>query len=194
MKDVKKLTKDEYLYHNTEILLKKYRDVVWSIEVSAVQAQINFEIEMDCKLDEFLDMAYSAGMDVSGTKIQEQIRTLERNKKMLEIIDAAVNVLRKKQLEGEIYYWIIYYTYLSDKPMKRVEDIIVKVQLTSQVEIHSKEADVAIIYSNAMNMDIIEEYVFELREYIEYLRVILILSGSQKRYLRSQIMIIGNRI
>ena len=115
MKDVKKLTKDEYLYHNTEILLKKYRDVVWSIEVSAVQAQINFEIEMDCKLDEFLDMAYSAGMDVSGTKIQEQMRTLERNKKMLEIINSAVNVLRKKQLEGEIYYWIIYYMTLKVK-------------------------------------------------------------------------------
>lgn len=133
MKDVKKLTKDEYLYHNTEILLKKYRDVVWSIEVSAVQAQINFEIEMDCKLDEFLDMAYSAGMDVSGTKIQEQMRTLERNKKMLEIINSAVNVLRKKQLEGEIYYWIIYYTYLSDKPMKRVEDIIVRVAEHSEM-------------------------------------------------------------
>lgn len=117
-------TREEYLYHNTEVLLKKYRDVVWSIEVSAIQAQINFELEMDCKLDEFLEMTYSAGMDLTGTKIQEQMRTLERNKKMLKIIDAAVNVLRKKQIDGELYYWIIYYTYLSDKPVKRVEDII----------------------------------------------------------------------
>ena len=31
-KDVKKMTREEFLYHNTELLLKKYRDVVWSIE------------------------------------------------------------------------------------------------------------------------------------------------------------------
>ena len=41
----KKPTPDErekYLYHNTELLLKKYRDVVWSIEASVMQARINF--------------------------------------------------------------------------------------------------------------------------------------------------------
>ncbi|MBE7059665.1 MAG: hypothetical protein E7389_02450 [Ruminococcaceae bacterium] len=119
--------REELLYHNTEILLKRYRDVVWSIEVSAIQAQLNFELEMDCKLEEFLEMSYAAGADLSETKIQEQMRTLERNKKMLKIIETAVNVLRKKQLEGEVYYWIIYYTYLSEKPIKSVEDIIAKV-------------------------------------------------------------------
>lgn len=122
--DNKKMTREEYLYHNTEVLLKKYRDVVWSIEVSAIQAQISFELEMDCRLEEFLEMSYAAGADLSGTKIQEQMRTLERNKKMLKIIESAVNILRKKQVDGEEFYWILYYTYLSDKPCKRVEDII----------------------------------------------------------------------
>ena len=91
-----KMSREEYLYHNTEMLLKKYRDVVWSIEVSAIQAQISFELEMDCKLEEFLEMSYAAGMDVSGTQIQEQTRTLERNKKMLKIIETALNVLRTR--------------------------------------------------------------------------------------------------
>lgn len=118
------VSREEYLYHNTEMLLKKYRDVVWSIEVSAMQAQISFELEMDCRLDEFLEMSYAAGADLSGTQIQEQMRTLERNKKMLRIIESAVNLLRKKQVDGEEYYWILYYTYLSDKPCKKVEDII----------------------------------------------------------------------
>ena len=122
--DNKKIPREEYLYHNTEILLKKYRDVVWSIEVSTIQAQISFELEMDCKLEEFLEMSYAAGVDLSRTQIQEQMRTLERNKKMLKIIEAAVNVLRKKQVDGEEFYWILYYTYLSDKPCKKVEDII----------------------------------------------------------------------
>ena len=114
-------------YHNTELLLRKYRDVVWSIEVSAIQAQISFEIEMGCKLDEFLEMSYAAGADLAGTNIQEQMRTLERNKKMLKIIEAAVNMLKKKQGDGEVYYNIIYYTYMTKKPYKKVEYIIEKV-------------------------------------------------------------------
>ncbi len=38
-KDKTQVSREEYLYHNTEMLLKKYRDVVWSIEVSAMQCQ-----------------------------------------------------------------------------------------------------------------------------------------------------------
>ena len=120
----KRTEREEYLYHNTELLLKKYRDVVWSIEISAIQTQINFELKMDCKIEEFLEMSYEAGADLSGTDIQEQMRVMERNRKMLKLIEAAVELLRKKKVEGELYYWILYYTYLSEKPYKRIEDII----------------------------------------------------------------------
>ena len=65
---------------------------------------------MDCKLEDFLEMSYAAGADLSGTNIQEQMRTMERNKKMLKIIEMSVDVLRKKQGVGEEYYWILYYT------------------------------------------------------------------------------------
>ena len=119
-----KMSKEEYLYHNTEVLLKKYRDVVWSIEVAAIQNQISLELEMDCNLDGYLEMSYASGVDLSGIRIQEQMRTMERNKKMLRIIDAAVDILRRRHLDGEIYYWILYYTYFSEKPCKNTEEII----------------------------------------------------------------------
>ncbi|MCR4718683.1 MAG: hypothetical protein K5768_03530 [Firmicutes bacterium] len=118
--------REEYLYHNTLLLLKKYRDVVWSIEVAAMQAQMDFEAEMDCKLDDFLNKSYQAGADLAGTEIQEQMRVMERNKKMLKMIDAAVDLLRRKQVDGEIYYQILYLTYLSDKPLKTTEEIVEK--------------------------------------------------------------------
>ena len=123
-KDTKKVSREEYLYHNTELLLKKYRDVVWSIEVATIQAQMNFESEMNCKLEEFLEMSYDAGADLSGTDIEGQMRTLERNKKMLRIIETAVQLLRRRQKDGEMYYWIIYYTYLSEKPCRAIDEII----------------------------------------------------------------------
>ena len=128
----KRTEREEYLYHNTELLLKKYRDVVWSIEVSAIQAQINFENEMDCTLSEFLNMSYEAGADLSGTEIQEQMRVLERNKKMLKIIDTSVELIRKKRIDGEIYYQILYHTYLSDEPPGSIEEIIDKLAQNGQ--------------------------------------------------------------
>ena len=129
----KNISREEYLYHNTEILLSKYRDVVWSIEVSAIQAQISFELEMDCKLEEFLEMSYSAGVDLTGTQIQEQIRTLERNKKMLKIIDASIQVLREKEADGDVIYWILYYTYLSKRPCKNIDEIIDRVSEKTEI-------------------------------------------------------------
>ena len=116
--------KNEYLYHNTEILLKKYREVVFSIEVAVAQAEYDFESEIGCKLDEYLEMSHATAADFSGTRIVEQMRTMERNKKMLLIIDRAVKIIKDRIVDGEEYYWILYYTYLSDKPSKKIEDII----------------------------------------------------------------------
>lgn len=124
-KDKQELTKrEEFLYHNTELLLKKYREVVLSIEVAAAQAEFNFETEMECKLTEYLEMSYATAANFEGTRIVEQMRIMERNKKMLSMINCAVKIVRERLLEGEEYYWILYYTYLSDKPCKRTEDII----------------------------------------------------------------------
>ena len=132
------VSREEYLYHNTEMLLKKYRDVVWSVEISAMHAQISFELEMDCKVNEFLEMSYDAGMDFSGTQIEEQMRTLERNKKMLKIIESAINVLRDRPKLGEEYYWILYFTYLSKKQCSTIYEIISNVHIESGVYLSRK--------------------------------------------------------
>ena len=120
----KNMSKEEYLYHNTEMLLKKYRDVVWSIEVAMTQTQMNFELEMDCALGEFLEMSYIAGADLMGTQIQEQMRTLERNKKMLQMIEKAVDILKSNPTFGKEYYWILHFTYLSEKVYTTIDEII----------------------------------------------------------------------
>lgn len=43
---------------------------------------------------------------------------------MLRIIETAVQLLRRRQKDGEMYYWIIYYTYLSEKPCRAIDEII----------------------------------------------------------------------
>ena len=116
--------KDNYLYHNTEVLLRKYREVVWSVEAAVARAELNFEISFGMSLNEFLDMSYAAGADLSGTDIEEHMRTLERNKKMLEYIERALEFVRKKHRCGEMYYNILYLTYITMEVFDNTEDII----------------------------------------------------------------------
>lgn len=49
------------LYHDTWKLLKKYRDMVWSIELSVQHIRSKFEIEYGSSIEEFLDSVYLAG-------------------------------------------------------------------------------------------------------------------------------------
>jgi len=113
-----------YLYHNTEVLLRKYRDVVWSVEVSAARTEMNFETVFGINISEFLDMSYAAGADLSGTDIEGQMRTIEKNRKMLEIIDKSLDVVRKKHRCGEMYYQIIFLTYMSSKEFENTAAIL----------------------------------------------------------------------
>ena len=116
--------REECLYHNTEKLLKKYRDIVWNVEVATMQAEEDFKKEMDCSIEEFLDMPYKVMEDLNGSAIEKQMKVLARNKKMIELLKASVNILRKKQVDGEMYYWIIYYTYLSEKKCDNTDQIL----------------------------------------------------------------------
>ena len=116
--------RDSYLYHNTEILLRKYRDVVWSVDASVARTQMNFEIEFGMSICEFLDMSYIAGADLSGTYIEEQMRTIERNRKMLDIIEKSLEVVRTKHKCGEMYYQIIFLTYITMDDLENTSGIL----------------------------------------------------------------------
>ena len=111
---------EDKIYKNTEMLLKRYRDVVWSIEVSKLQMNTN----NNTKLDEFLELSYAAGVDLSDTRIAEQERIIERNKKLLSLIDKGLELIRKKQKYGEEYYKVIYYTYITDEQLSCSNDIL----------------------------------------------------------------------
>ena len=56
---------DNPLYHDTWKLLKKYRDVVWSLELSVQHVRTKFEIEYGTSIEDFLDSVYLAGADLA---------------------------------------------------------------------------------------------------------------------------------
>lgn len=57
------------MYHDTWTLLKKYRDVVWSLELSVQKVRRQFQIEYGSSIEEFLESIYLAGVDFADSGI-----------------------------------------------------------------------------------------------------------------------------
>lgn len=112
------------VYHNTWKLLKKYRDVVWSLELSVQQVKNSFKLEYGSSIEDFLDSIYLAGADLSGSNIEHHAKCIERSHQMLKLVESAVDLLRSKHKNGEPYYWILYFTFLSPQQLNNVEEII----------------------------------------------------------------------
>lgn len=122
-------------YHDTWKLLKRYRDVVWSMELSVQQLKTQFKVEYGSSIEEFLESVYLAGADLSGTQIEDHARCIERSNKMLTLVTNAVDLLRTRHKNGETYYWILYYTYLSPQQLRNVDEIITSSDRTSATSV-----------------------------------------------------------
>jgi len=90
------------------------------MELSVQHVKKSFEIEFGSSIDEFLDSIYLAGVEFTDTKIERHAKCIERSNKMIKMLESAVESLRSKHKFGEVYYWVLYYTYLSQQEMRSV--------------------------------------------------------------------------
>ena len=108
-------------YHDTWTLLKNYRSVSWSIEVSDYNLQAEFRTEYGCASEAVLDGLEASN---SNTHLESYVHSLERSKRMLQLINSAIDLMRKKHEKGELYYWILYYAYLSPQQCENAGAIL----------------------------------------------------------------------
>lgn len=81
-------------------------------------------------VDEFLDTIYQAGMDVERdlASEKERVEAISRSNQYLRLIDEAVDLMRRYHPQGERYYWVLYYSYLSSTKLENVEEILDKLE------------------------------------------------------------------
>ena len=118
-----KIKQDER-YHDTMLLLKKYRDVVWSLSVSVEHVKSDFRECFGENIDDFLESVYVAGADLSGTDIEERAKCIERSNKMLQLVDSAVAMMRNKHKHGELYYQVLYYNFLCEHEFGSLDEVV----------------------------------------------------------------------
>ena len=111
-------------FHNTKYLLKQYRRVAYSIQISEEELNLRMELEHGTRLSTLEVNAELAGIDLSNTKLENHARTVIRSKTMLEIINTALDAVRKDPDRGELMYQVLYETYFTPTKPKRGEDIL----------------------------------------------------------------------
>ena len=113
-------------FHNTKYLLKQYRRVVYSVQMSESELNMRMEMKHGMRLSTLEVNSELAGIDLSGTKLESHARSVIRSKNMLEIIDAALNAVRDDPDRGELLYFVLYYTYFTKQKPRNREQIILE--------------------------------------------------------------------
>ena len=124
---MKEIRDKETLWHDTQLLLRKYRQVKWALEVSSQQALKELQQRTGGTLDTFLHAAVFAGADISNTHLEGRAQSMERSRKMLSLIDESVEFMKQHHPRGEFFYLILYHCYLSPKEIS-ISDIIDEVE------------------------------------------------------------------
>ena len=65
---------------------------------------------------------------LSEANIKSRVEAINSSNKFLKLIDEAVELMRKYHPQGERYYWILYYTYMSAYQPNNITEIINKLE------------------------------------------------------------------
>ena len=87
---------------------------------------VRMEMEHGTRLSTLKVNAELAGVDLSGSKIESYARTVIRSKNMLQIIENALDAVRKDPDHGELMYQILYLTYFTKKRLPNRDAILVE--------------------------------------------------------------------
>lgn len=122
--------KENILYHDVKSLFEIYRAVNWRMQIKINQVKHRIQMEYGTDIDTYLDSIYQAGMDINQDleDMQERIESINRSNKFLKLIDEAVELMRKYHPQGERYYWVLYYGYMSAYKSENVEEILDKLE------------------------------------------------------------------
>lgn len=103
-------------YHNTLLLLKHYRDIVWAM--NSIPTELKQELNVPLSdLDGLIDRL-DTEMSLENTEMENRLRTIMKSRLLIDRLNEAVSVLKDKPTDGDILYEVIYRTYLGPKPEK----------------------------------------------------------------------------
>ena len=107
------------MYHNTQMMLKHYRDIVWALE--CFPEQVAEELDRPLKdLDALLSMV-DTQLAMGNTRLEHRMLSIKQSRLLLDRINDALTVLRQKPGNGETMYNIIFQTFVTPDKLTHQE-------------------------------------------------------------------------
>ena len=134
--------KQRKTYHNTELLLKNYRTISWMLECfpSTIAEELDKPFESTDEMIEKLDVEMTLG----NRKLENRMESVKKTRLVLDRINDALTVLKKKPEDGERLYELIYLTYISADVLNHNE-LLYRLNLSSRHYYRLREQAIAVI-------------------------------------------------
>lgn len=107
------------MYHNTQVMLKHYRDIVWAL--GCFPKQVAAELDQPLKELDTLLSAVDIQLAMGNAKLEHRMLSIQRSRLLLDRINEALTVLRHKPGNGEMMYDIIFHTFLTPEKLTHAE-------------------------------------------------------------------------
>lgn len=106
-------------YHNTLMLLQHYRTFVWVME--CFPETIAEELDRPFgELDTLLEQV-DLEMSMNSKRLEARMEGIQKSRLLLDRVNEALTVLKKKPENGERLYKLIYLTYIAPEQLNHTE-------------------------------------------------------------------------
>lgn len=121
--------KQKNAYHNTLMLLQHYRTLVWLLECfpENVASELEKPFEGVDMLLEQVDLEVSWG----NRKLESRLEGIKKSRLLLDRVNEALTVLKKKPEDGERLYQLIYQTYIIPEKLSH-QELLYRLDMSSR--------------------------------------------------------------
>ena len=117
-------------YHNTELLLKNYRNLAWLLECfpEYISEELNESFQDIDKLINRLDVEMAYG----NKRMESRLESIQKTRLVIDRIHDAVTVLKKYPNGGQRMYEVIYLSYIAEEKLD-VADITYRMNISRRL-------------------------------------------------------------
>lgn len=129
-------------YHNTEMLLKNYRTVVWQLESrpGMIAAELNQPFHSIDQMIQQLDIEMAMG----NKRRENELASIQKSRMLIERVNEALTVLKNKPENGERLYELIYLTYIAAVKLSHNE-LLYRLNLSSRSYYRLREQAITVL-------------------------------------------------
>ena len=134
--------KQRMMFHNTRLLLENYRNIAWALECFPDTVADELEQPFE-SLDTLLDRV-EAEVGMGNRKLEGRMESVRKSRLLLDRINEALSVLKRKPGNGEKLYELIYLTYIAPDKLTHT-DLLFRLDLSSRHYYRLREQAIRII-------------------------------------------------